>query len=110
VDSGSPVIRLSQLTNEEIYILIERLVEIHALHHGYEEWLGGEELTAFMELAFSTPGAGEFITPREITRDFLGLLNILKDESETDFYELVRREDMRVKASNPDELYAAFDL
>jgi hypothetical protein len=110
VDSGSPVIRLSQLTNEEIYILMERLVEIHAIHHGYEEWLGEEELSSYMELAFSAPGSVEFITPREITRDFLALLNILKDEPETDYDELIRREDMRVKAASPDELYAAFDL
>ncbi|MDR1931058.1 MAG: ATP-binding protein [Treponema sp.] len=110
VDSGSPVIRLSQLSGEEIYILLERLTEIHALHHGYEERLGKEELRAFMEMALSAPGAGEFITPREIARDFIALLNILMDESETDFYDLIRREDMQVKAANPDELYASFDL
>jgi hypothetical protein len=109
-DSGSPVIRLSRLANEEIYLLLERLTEIHARHYAYEAWIGGEEITAFLELAFSAPGAGEFITPREITRDFLALLNILKDEPELDYYELIQREDMRVKAANPDELYAAFDL
>jgi hypothetical protein len=110
VDSGSPVIRLSRLSNEELFILLERLREIHALHYGYEEWLEEEELRAFMELALSSPGAAEFITPREITRDFLALLNILKDEPDTDFYELIHREDMRVKAASPEEIYASFDL
>jgi hypothetical protein len=110
VDTGSPVIRLSRLSNEELYILLERLSEIHALHYGYEEWIGEEEIAAFMELALSSPGASEFITPREITRDYLGLLNILRDDSEADFYELIRREDCRVKAASPEELYASFDL
>jgi hypothetical protein len=110
IDSGSPVIRLSRLSGEEIYILLERLTEIHAQHYGYEGRLGEEELKAFMELAFSSPGAEEFITPREITRDFLGLLNILKDENGADFYELVRREDCRVRAATPEELYASFEL
>lgn len=110
VDSGSPVIRLSRLAAEEIFILLERLTEIHALHYGYEEWIGEEEITAFMELALSAPGAAEFITPREITRDYIGLLNILRDEGDADFYELIRREDRRVKAATPEELYASFDL
>jgi hypothetical protein len=108
VDPGSPVIRLNQLANEEIFILLERLTEIHALHHGYEEWIGKEEITAFMELAFSAPGAAEFITPREITRDYIGLLNILRSESGADFYELIRREDRRFHT--PEELYASFDV
>jgi hypothetical protein len=110
VDSGSPVIRLLPLSNEEVFILLERLTEIHALHYGYEPWIGEEEMTAFLELALSSPGAAEFITPREISRDYLALLNILKDQPETDFDELIRREDRRVKAANPDELYAAFQV
>ncbi|MDR2700846.1 MAG: ATP-binding protein, partial [Spirochaetaceae bacterium] len=108
VDSGSPVLRLSPLSNEEVFILLERLTEIHALHYGYEPWIGQEEMTAFLELALSSPGAAEFITPREITRDYLGLLNILKDEPDEDFYDLLRREDRRVKAASPEEVYANF--
>ena len=110
VDSGSPVIRLSTLVEEEIFILLERLAEIHALHYGYENRIGREEISAFLDLALSSPGAEEFITPREITRDYLALLNILKDESGSDFYELIQQEDRRVKAASPEELYAQFKV
>jgi hypothetical protein len=110
VDSGSPVLRLSPLSNEEVFILLERLTEIHALHYGYEPWIKEDEMTAFLELALSAPGAAEFITPREITRDYLGLLNILKDEEEADFYDLLHREDRRVKAASPEEVYANFKV
>ena len=109
-DPGSPVIRLSRLANEEIFILLERLTEIHALHHNYEPRTGQAEITAFLELALSAPGAQEFITPREITRDYLALLNILLNEENTDFHELIRREDRRVRAASPEELYAAFEV
>jgi len=108
VDSGSPVIRLSPLSNEEVFILLERLTEIHAVHYAYEPWIGEEEITAFLELALSSPGASEFITPREIGRDYLALLNILKDEPETEFHELIRREDRRVQAASPETVYATF--
>jgi hypothetical protein len=110
VDSGSPIIRLERLGNEEIFVLLERVAEIHAVHYGYRQWLGEDELGAFLDLALSAPGADEFITPREITRDFLSLLNILKDQSGADYYELIRREDRRVKAASPEELYANFEL
>jgi len=109
-DSGSPVLRLSPLSNEEVFILLERLTEIHALHYAYEPWIDKEQMTAFLELALSSPGAAEFITPREITRDYLGLLNILKDEPDEDFYDLLHREDRRVKAASPEEVYANFKV
>jgi hypothetical protein len=112
-DSGSPIIRLERLSNEELFVLLERLTEIHAVHFGYEAALGEEELAAFLELALSSPGADEFITPREISRDFLSLLNILKDGEggmKERFYELVRREDMKVRGATPEELYANFEL
>ncbi|MDR2551555.1 MAG: ATP-binding protein [Treponema sp.] len=107
---AGPVIRLSRLSNEEIYILLERLTEIHALHHGCQTRLGKDEITAFLELALSSPGAEEFITPREITRDYLALLDILREKGDVDFYELIRREDRRVRAVSPEELYAAFEV
>jgi hypothetical protein len=107
-DSGSPVIRLDQLTREEIYVLLERLAEIHAAHFEYPVRLGEKELTAFMELIFSAPGAGEFLTPREITRDFLGLLNILHDDPSADFDTLIHRENFVNSGSGG--LYADFEL
>ncbi|MDR2767684.1 MAG: ATP-binding protein [Treponema sp.] len=109
-DWGSPVLRLTQLANEEVFVLLERLVEIHSIHHNYESWIGEDEIRAFMELAYSVPGAAELITPREITRDFIGLLNILKDDEDLDFYELIKRDDCRVQAANPEELYASFSF
>ncbi|GHV91036.1 biotin carboxylase [Spirochaetia bacterium] len=122
-DFGSPILHLARLSHEEIYILLERLRDIHAVHYGYEAQLGQRELAAFMELTFSTPGAEEFITPREITRDFIGLLNIIHEESGVDFDTLVYRDGYRVKgfasggsggnstdAGGESDGYASFDL
>jgi hypothetical protein len=111
-DFGSPVLRLTQLSHEEIYLLLERLRDIHALHYGYETALGARELTAFMELAFSGPGAEEFITPREIARDFIGLLNILHEDRSLSFDTLVYRDGFTVKGFAPEggDFYAGFDV
>jgi hypothetical protein len=111
-DFGSPILRLPQLSREEIYILLERLRDIHAAHYGCDPALGQRELAAFMELTFSTPGAEEFITPREITRDFIGLLNILHGGS-VDFDTLVYRDGYRVQgfaSGGESDGYTSFNL
>jgi hypothetical protein len=111
-DYGSPILRLTQLTREELYLLLERLRDIHAGHYGYGAVLGKRELSAFLELAFSVPGAGEFITPREICRDFIGLLNILHEDGDADFDTLVYRDGYTVQGFPPggDGGWADFDV
>jgi hypothetical protein len=111
-DFGSPVLRLSRLSHEEIYLLLERLRDIHALHYDYEARLDKRELTAFMDLAFSGPGAEEFITPREIARDFIGLLNILREDRSLDFDALVYRDGFTVKgfAAESGDFYADMEI
>jgi len=108
-DFASPVLRLARLSHEEVYLLLERLRDIHAGHYGYEPYLEKRELTAFMELAFSVPGADEFITPREISRDFISLMNILHENKDTDFDTLVYRDGFTVKGFSAAD-YAEFDV
>jgi hypothetical protein len=105
-DFSGPILRLARLSHEEIFILLERLTAVHAGHFGYEPFLNREDLVAFMELALSAPGAEEFITPRELTRDFLGLLNILKDDPSADFHTLIRRDSPVLD----EDLYASFEV
>ena len=108
-DSGSPVLRLEQLSREELFILMERLAGIHAKHFEYEQSLGDRELGEFLELVLSIPGADEFLTPREITRDFLGLLNILKDDPYARFDDIIRQEEF-ASYSQKESVYADYEL
>ncbi len=118
-DFTSPVIKLMQLTPEEIYLLLERLCEIHGAHHGYECVLKEEELKRFLDTVLSRIGAEQLLTPREVTRDFLGLLNILQQNPETTFDSLIGNEGIQIKSAdtNPDEpdssedsLFTEFDI
>ncbi|MDR1210788.1 MAG: ATP-binding protein [Spirochaetaceae bacterium] len=115
-DSSSPILRLAKLSHEEIFVLLERLRDIHALHYGYTPVLGERELADFMALVFASPGAAEFTTPREITRDFLGVLNILRDEknSRAAFDSLLRSEGFHPGAVNAGEaegdMYSTFEV
>ena len=118
VDFTSPVIRLSQLSSEEIYILLERLCELHSSYYSYENKLGSKELMIFLDKALGRLGADQLITPREITRDFLGLLNILFQNPNATFDSLINEQKLVVKGAEKDpeqsdetnNLFAEFDI
>lgn len=76
-DMLAPVIRLEALTPEEMFVLTEKLADMHADLYGYERKLKEEDLEYFIKTEYSRVGADSRITPREIIRDFIELLDIL---------------------------------
>lgn len=81
-DLLAPIIRLKTLTPEELYFLVKKLESIHALVYKYEPKLKSETLQYFIKAEFERIGAGQNITPREIIRDFIEILNILLQNSD----------------------------
>ena len=76
-DLLSPVIRLLPLTNEEMLILIEKLADIHAGLYEYEQIVKAQDMVDFIEIEFGRIGADTHITPREVIRDFVEVLDII---------------------------------
>ncbi len=76
-DLLAPVIRLEPLTAEEMLILCEKLEELHAGLYGYESRITTEDLAAFIRIEYERIGAEANITPREVIRDFIELLDLL---------------------------------
>ncbi|QSJ14932.1 ATP-binding protein [Nostoc sp. UHCC 0702] len=84
-----PVIRLNPLSEVEILTLLQRLTEIHALNFGYEKTLPNRELQDFVQEIVSRLGAEALLTPGEIVRDFISVLNILHQNPEITFIKLI---------------------
>ena len=76
-DLLSPVIRLRPLTNEEMLILVEKLADIHAALYEYPQIVTQQDLVDFIEIEFGRIGADTHITPREVIRDFIEVLDIV---------------------------------
>ena len=76
-DLSAPIIRLQMLSQEEMYILIEKLQNIHAQLYKYTPLLSHDDLIYFLTVEYNRVGAETHITPREIIRDFIELVNIL---------------------------------
>ena len=76
-DLSAPIIRLQMLSQEEMYILVEKLLNIHAQLYNYTPDLSHNDLIYFLTVEYNRVGAQTHITPREIIRDFIELVNIL---------------------------------
>jgi hypothetical protein len=89
-DMMAPVIRLEPLSPEEMLVLTEKLTDMHAGLYGYESRIRQEERVQFIQMEYSRVGADSHITPREIIRDFIELLDILCQHPEKTAGELLK--------------------
>lgn len=83
-DMLAPVIHLEPLTYEELLVLIEKLADIHAGYFGYERVVTEAQLVSFLQVEFGRVGADTHLTPREVIRDFIELLDIVCQNPGTD--------------------------
>ena len=88
-DMSAPVIKLAPLAYEELLVLIEKLTEIHAVLYEYTPDVTENDMIEFIKLEFSRIGADSAITPREVIRDYIELLNIIHQNPGTDIKSLM---------------------
>lgn len=103
---AGPIIRLDALTNEEIFILLQKLCRIHALHYRYTSTITDYDIQQFMEVVTAQVGATRLLTPREVTRDLIAIMEMMRRDSTLTFADIIQRRDFVVSQQkvNPDEL------
>ena len=88
-DFSGPVLTLPSLTNEEIFVLLQKIREIYNGTAPVQIQVTDQAIQAFMEDALRRIGAREFTTPRELIRDFVSLLNLLVQYPDKSWREVV---------------------
>ena len=101
-DFAQPVIKLTPLDHNEIFVLLKKLKLIFDFNYKTEINISDEEISAFMEEMFNKPGASEFLTPREVIRDFLNILNIIRQNPNVDKKQLFG--DIEIEDERPNDL------
>ena len=114
-DLLAPVIRLEPLTAEEMLVLCEKLADMHADLYGGKRKLSTDDLIPFIKFEYSRIGADQNITPREVIRDFIELLDILYQNPEMKIEELMRSDEFTFAKSEAvsdkaEENYATFEI
>ena len=97
-----PVISLRPLTNEEIYVLLKTIRDLHEQRYGYKSSVDDEKLKIYLGAVLQSSVSASMITPREITRDLISLLDTMHQNPEAAFEDMVSGR--RVEADkNPDD-------
>ena len=114
-DLLAPVIRLEPLTAEEMLVLCEKLADMHADLYGYQRGLTTDDLVPFIKMEYGRIGADQNITPREVIRDFIELLDIMYQNPGTGINELMESQDFSFAKSEAvsdktEKNYAEFEI
>ena len=113
-DMLAPVIKLVPLTYEEMLVLTEKLADIHAQLFEHEQKIREEDLITFIKIEFSRVGADTSITPREVIRDFIELLDILYQNPGANIEKLLSSDGFSFSSAAPEsgteEEYAEFEI
>lgn len=100
-DLAQPVIKLVPLSHNEIFVLLKVLKEIFDVNYNVNIDITENDIHLFMEEMFNKPGADEFLTPREVIRDFLSILSILRQNPGADKNTLIS--EIEILDERPDE-------
>ncbi len=114
-DLLAPVIRLEPLTAEEMLVLCEKLADMHADLYGYQRKLSTEDLVPFIKIEYGRIGADQNITPREVIRDFIELLDIMYQNPDMRVEDLLQSESFSYAKSEAvsdltEKNYAEFEI
>jgi hypothetical protein len=101
IDLSGPVIRLASLTPEDLYVLLSKLVHVHASGNPDGYLLPPEGLQAFMNHCSAKVGDAYFRTPRNTIRSFLDLLAVLEQNPDQRWEHLMGSVPV-ARESNPD--------
>lgn len=93
-DMLAPVIHLNPLNYEEMLVLTEKLSEIHSGLFGYEQKITQNDLIDFIQVEYSRIGSDTHITPREVIRDFIELLDIVYQNPQIVISDFIASENM----------------
>jgi hypothetical protein len=88
-DLSGPLVRLDVLTPNEMAALLAQIRRVHALHFGYTETISDDQLFYFLNEVRKRLGAEKLLTPRELVRDFIYVLNLLQQNPDATFEGIV---------------------
>ncbi|HWJ64598.1 MAG TPA: ATP-binding protein [Acidimicrobiales bacterium] len=101
VDYSGPVLRLPNLSPEDMYVLLDKLRNVYAGGVPDAYLVPDEALTAFMTHCSTRIGDAYFRTPRTTIKEFINLLAVLDQNPDVEWSALIERVELAPE-TNPD--------
>jgi hypothetical protein len=101
VDYSGPVLRLVNLSPEDLFVLLQNIRNVHASGDGESTQLPNEAIEAFMGHCSQKIGDAHFRTPRNSVKAFVNLLAVLDQNPGLEWADLVGTVELEPER-NPD--------
>lgn len=101
IDLSGPVVRLQALSPEDLFVLLRNISLVHASGDEAARLVPDEGIAALLHKANQTLGADFFRTPRDIIRSFVGLLNLLDQNPDKTWADILGMEGLLSKSDAP---------
>jgi hypothetical protein len=89
VDLQGPVLQLQSLTPEDCFVLLHNIRRVHTGADSTRQLLPDEAIEAYLQSCATRMGAAYYQTPRDTTKDFVGLLNVLEQNPQINWRALL---------------------
>lgn len=99
-----PIINLKPLTNEEIFVLLGTIKDLHEQRYEYASGITDDMLELYLKTVMASVVSSTMLTPREITRDLISLLDTMHQNGDLDFTDLVEGRLVSPDANPDDEI------
>ncbi len=106
----SPILRLTRLSDNELYALLKRLTNLFAEYYDWTPLITDQNIGAFLELNTKRAGAAEMLTPREMIRDYMTVLNLLLQNDQVAFEDIVQNKEEKQEAAPTTRKISAKDI
>ncbi len=101
-----PVIRLRRMSDNELLALVNRVTMLHESYHKSPVRITEDERISFCRMCLERAGADTMITPREMIREYITVLDIMLQNNELSFEEILGKDGDRInlKSGKDDEI------
>lgn len=104
VDFSGPVIRLSSLTPEDFYVLLQKIRQVYASGDVNQYLLPDEGIFSFMEHCSKRIGDSYFRTPRTTITTFINLLAVLEQNNSASWQDILGKVDVVADVGGAEDL------
>ena len=97
-------------TTRPLYPSLTTIRDLHEQRYEYKSEVDDEKLKVYLTAVLNNSLSSELITPREITRDLISLLDTLKQNPEVSFNDLVRGRNVKGAIDTDDDIIEDLDI
>jgi hypothetical protein len=100
-----PVMTLRPLSNEDVFVLIKTIRDLYELRYGWQSGIDDQMLEDYLREAISSSVSASLVTPREITRDLISLMDTMKQNPDAPFYDLIEGRNVEADHDPDNDLF-----